>query len=391
MDLETFIDRYNDLTGLLLRKLGEEAKDKNIVFSPFSILSLLSILADATNGSTRQEIQDFLYGSLSHKGFPEQLKAVRDELTRKDDYSSWLDDGYPYSGKSILDRKENLNTANAVFIKDKYKDSILSSFQKHFKKVYEGGIISSPNLQETVKSWSLDATREMLPLLEEIVKSDSLLAMINTVFFQAMWQYPYENRQIRKGAFHNADHTDSRVVMLYGGGDSFVENDLATGFVKDFQQCGYTFLALLPKEKGQDALHAVMNSVDFSGLMDRQRYVILRTKMPEFKLSFRTELIEMMRSLGIRKAFSMEEADFSSMSAIPLVADQMVHQAKIEVDRNGARAAAATALVSCGAGLPEEEKHVLIDRPFIFAIMNQQLKIPVFVGAVNHIDSIDEV
>ena len=36
----------------------------------------------------------------------------------------------------------------------------------------------------------------------------------------------------------------------------------------------------------------------------------------------------------------MEEADFSSMSAIPLVADLMVHQAKIEVDRNGARSAA---------------------------------------------------
>ena len=149
---------------------------------------------------------------------------------------------------------------------------------------------------------------------------------------------------IRKGVFHNADCTDSKAVMLYGGGDSFVENDLAIGFVKEFQQCGYSFMALLPKAKGQEALHAVMNSVDFSGLMDQQRHVILHSKMPEFKLSFRVELNEMMKSLGIQKAFSGEEADFSSMSTIPLVADQMVHQAKIEVDRNGARAAAAPAL-----------------------------------------------
>ena len=111
--------------------------------------------------------------------------------------------------------------------------------------------------------------------------------------------------------------------------------------------------------------------------------------MPEFKLSFSAELNGMMRSLGIRKAFNKDEADFSSMSSIPLVLDKIVHQAKIEVDRNGTRAAAATALFCGGGGRPEEEKHVMIDRPFIFAIMNEQLEIPVFVGIVNHIDSID--
>ena len=389
MDLKQFVDRYNDLASLFLQKFGEEAQDKNIVFSPFSIISLLSILSDATDGATSREVQDLLYGNLPHQGFPEQLKAVREKLTRKEDYSRWLDYEDPYHGKPILDRNEHLNTANAIFIIEKYKDSILSGFRKHFNETYNGGLFSSPDLRETVKNWSLEATREMLPLLEEIVKSNSILAMINTVFFQSMWQYPYEGRQIRKGVFHNADCTDSKVVMLYGGGDSFVENDLATGFVKDFQQCGYCFMALLPKAKGQKALHAVMNSVDFPGLMGHQRHVILHSKMPEFKLSFRAELNEIMRSLGIRKAFSREEADFSSMSMIPLVTDQMVHQAKIEVDRNGARAAAATALVCYGAGLPEEEKHVMIDRPFIFAIMNQELEIPVFVGVVNHIDSID--
>lgn len=344
MDLKKFVDRYNDLTSLFLQKFGEEAPDKNIVFSPFSIFSLLSILSDATNGATRREVQDLLYGNLPRQRFPEQLKVVREKLTRKEDYSSWLDYEDPYHGKPILDRNEHLNTANAIFVIEKYKDSILSGFRKHFNEAYNGGLFSSPDLREAVKNWSLEATREMLPLLEEIVKSNSLLAMINTVFFQAMWQYPYEGRQIRKDVFHNADCTDSKAVMLYGGGDSFVENDLAIGFVKEFQQCGYSFMALLPKAKGQEALHAVLNSVDFSGLMDQQRHVILHSKMPEFKLSFRVELNEMMKSLGIQKAFSGEEADFSSMSTIPLVADQMVHQAKIEVDRNGARAAAAPAL-----------------------------------------------
>ena len=44
MDLREFADRYNELTGLFLRKFGAEIGEGNLVFSPFSILSLLSIL-----------------------------------------------------------------------------------------------------------------------------------------------------------------------------------------------------------------------------------------------------------------------------------------------------------------------------------------------------------
>ena len=66
----------------------------------------------------------------------------------------------------------------------------------------------------------------------------------------------------------------------------------------------------------------------------------------------------------------------------------MIHQAKIEVDRKGARASAATAMVLLGAAPPKEEKSVLIDRPFVFAILHESLGIPVFVGTVNQVKDI---
>lgn len=138
MDLGKFVDRYNDLTSLFLQKFDEEAQDKNIVFSPFSIISLLSILSDATDGATSREVQNLLYGNLPYQGFPEQLKTVREKLTRKEDYSSWLDYEDPYHGKPILDRNEHLNTANAIFIIEKYvfvikllKDCIWDDYSSH--------------------------------------------------------------------------------------------------------------------------------------------------------------------------------------------------------------------------------------------------------------------
>ena len=126
-----------------------------------------------------------------------------------------------------------------------------------------------------------------------------------------------------------------------------------------------------------------MDTVDFYDLMHHEKYAVVHTMMPEFSVSFRENMNGIMESLGVRKAFA-KCADFSSISALPvLFVDQMIHQAKIEVDRNGARAAAATALVMIGSLPPEEEKYVMIDRPFVFAVVHKKLGIPVFAGVMN--------
>ena len=98
MNRKEFIDRYNDLTRFFLQGFAKGKKVENIAFSPFSILSMLSILADATAGSSRQEVLNLLYGDVKQQDFPEQLKTVREVLTKEKDYSSWLGYEDPYYG-----------------------------------------------------------------------------------------------------------------------------------------------------------------------------------------------------------------------------------------------------------------------------------------------------
>lgn len=191
MNQKEFIDRYNDLTGVFLRGFSERKQAENIAFSPFSILSLLSIFADATAGSTRQEVQDLLYGDVPQQGFPEQLKAVRDVLTREKDYSRWLGYEDPYHGKLIPDTDKHLDTANAVIVRQEYSDTIRPEFRKLLSDLYDGILISSLVHREFQLKRSPESVREMLSLLESITNSESVLVMLNTVFFHAMWQYPY--------------------------------------------------------------------------------------------------------------------------------------------------------------------------------------------------------
>ena len=70
MNRQGFLDRYNQLAKQFLCSLTAETPGENIVFSPFSIISILSILADAARGKTREEILQALFflinGRLCH-------------------------------------------------------------------------------------------------------------------------------------------------------------------------------------------------------------------------------------------------------------------------------------------------------------------------------------
>lgn len=72
------------------------------------------------------------------------------------------------------------------------------------------------------------------------------------------------------------------------------------------------------------------------------------------------------------------------MSREWLKVDSIVHKAHIEVDRKGTKAAAVTmAFVVAGCAPLGGFKSVVLNRPFVYAIMNRETKLPVFAGIYN--------
>ena len=64
----------------------------------------------------------------------------------------------------------------------------------------------------------------------------------------------------------------------------------------------------------------------------------------------------------------------------------VIHKTHIEMGEKGTKAGAVTAVIMCGnAAMPEEVKEVILDRPFVYAIVDDATNIPIFIGAVNSI------
>lgn len=405
---------YREMTHQLLEIFTKEKEGENIVFSPFSILSMLSVLADASAGKTREQILQAVNGWMPLKGIPEKLRNARKEMTKIDFKNITLYEN-PFGTKPVTpDYGSHLHTENAAFVRADYLTAIRPQFLRHFREVYDGQLFGAYDVDAALDAWIEQTTEGYLeqpkatptninqatPNTNEnttqdtqqttpqntpqtTTNSQTAMALVNTIFFEAMWLNPYKNKEVKKRVFYNCDNTRTKVNMMYGSENAFIETKQATGFVKYFQQCDYAFAALLPKQKGQEALNTLAETADFSFLMRTANYQTVHTVMPEFTIEFNQDLKHPFSVLGIKEAIT-SDADFSNMATEKLPASRMLHRAKIEINRNGAKAAAATAITLYGCLPPEEEeKTVIFNRPFVFAILHRTLRIPVFVGIVN--------
>ena len=95
-------------------------------------------------------------------------------------------------------------------------------------------------------------------------------------------------------------------------------------------------------------------------------------------------LEESLKSMGITDLFDQDAADLNVMASYKdgnLYVSQVKHKTFIETDTEGTRAAAVTS-VEMAYATSLVEKQVFLNRPFLYAIVDDETGIPVFIGVV---------
>jgi len=361
MNTTKYSTKYNEITRLLLERLAKDKKNENIVFSPMSIVLLLGIVADAVQGKSRDEILGVIGGGFSFEELLTVLKEIQADATE--------------SGSLV--------SSNAVCIKDSISKSIRPEYKNRLKDTFDGKLFASADIVHDVNAWVKEKTNGMIENAADESMNHMLACLMNAIAFDAEWMEKYEDDDIHEDEFNNADGTLSEVQMLESSEDTYIEDEFFTGFVKPYKDKKYAFMALLPKKKSASFLHRAVNQIDFSKLLSEATYETVYVTMPEYKYDFGEDLTGLFKDMGVSTLFT-PEADFSPMSSEWLKVDSIVHKAHIEVDRKGTKAAAVTmAFVVAGCAPSMDLKSVVLDRPFVYAIMNTETKLPVFVGLYN--------
>lgn len=358
--------RYNAFTSDLMQRYIKSRKGENVILSPLSILALLSIASDATAGETSAEIKMFL-----------------DNGEASPDFGAWLlDIQKSFSSSKVI------SIANAVCIQKKISESIRPEFIEKLRNDYAGELFASEDIVSAVNKWVRKATNGMIDQIADDSMKNMLVCLLNAVSYEAGWREEYEDDDIYDEEFTDADGNVKEVPFLHSSEQYYIEDNNFTGFTRPYKDSEFAFMALLPKKKrSQSFLVRALKETIFTDLYkSRSDQYDLNVSMPEFESSFNEDLTAFCREVGIEKVFT-EEADFTPMSSEWLKADSIIHKARIEVNRQGTKASAVSAMVVVAGCAPDFDrmKYVELNRPFLYAIVHEDTGLPVFTGILNRL------
>ena len=116
----------------------------------------------------------------------------------------------------------------------------------------------------------------------------------------------------------------------------------------------------------------------------------MEAAIPRFKASSSLELNDALKAMGVTDAFDSTVADLRAMGGAPndqLYVSAVLHKTYLELDENGTKAAAVTAVVNdATSAKPTEVHRVVLDRPFVYMIVDTHANLPLFLGTVTQMD-----
>lgn len=364
-----FYDSYREYAAALFRQsCTDDIRDgKNVMVSPESVMMALGMTANGANGETLEQMQKAL-GGISIEDINTAMQY------RLNKYSQ--------------DNNVRFNAANSVWVRsDERGVNIRQDFFDKVKKIYNADTFNVPFDEAAlsdINSWVNDNTNKMIPAILDEFDPQAVAYLINAIAFEAEWEEKYE--EDHKDFFTNSRGEEEEVRMMYSTENGYFEDKDTKGFIKNYKGGEYAFMALLPSEGTELADYvAGIDGEKLSKLWSSasgEAYV----SIPKFSFDYDNDLSDELSAMGMPVAFT-DSADFSNMSETDrLFISSVIHKTHIDVDRDGTKAAAATAVEMKCAGvmeIDENRKEVYLDRPFAYAIIDTESGTPIFIGAVN--------
>jgi len=214
------------------------------------------------------------------------------------------------------------------------------------------------------------------------------LVLASAVYLKAAWTQPFPERATAEAPFYpeGQDRPSLTVPMMHlTAPQAYLRGDGYQAVLLPYRDIGLAMAVVLP-DGPLSALRPKIAAAGLGGLLAGTARHQVTLSLPRFRLEAAFDLIPALLRLDVTKAFG-DDADFSGITdAEPLRIGAVVHKAYIDVDEHGTEAAAATAVVMVGMAAFRAPPPVtlVVDRPFLFAIIDTATSLPLFLGQVSH-------
>jgi serpin B len=366
------IEGYNRFGFRLLARETAGAGSENVFLSPVSVALCLGMAYNGAAGETASEMAGLLgAGDMSVEDFSAENGSLAAGLSE--------------TGSGI-----KLSIANSLWLREGFP--FREGFIKRNEKDFDAGVFRLQSAKE-INRWVSDRTSGMIGRIIDSVREDDIAILVNAIYFKGTWTVEFDREMTSERPFHAPDGEKKVPMMIRTGRLLCGENDLFQSVRMTYGESaegsdggGSSMYILLPAEgKTVADITAMLDPPKWkewiSGMSRRE----VTVELPRFRAEFFSRLNGTLMAMGMKEAFGAG-ADFSNLckcSPGDVFISDVLHKAVIEVDEKGTEAAAATAItIRLTSAVPAEPFRIVVDRPFILAITDDDTGLILFAGAI---------
>ena len=200
----------------LFINLLKKEKDKNILISPFSIYEILTLTTNGAVNETQKEMLEVLvpYKKIENKTLESLnsnlINIIKNFSNKKENIFS--ENIINYDNHSDEENNFIFENSNAIFVNKTLK--ILDEFSLICDK-YKTETFHLESVEQ-VNNWVNEKTHEKIKTIlpENYDISNSVLLLINAIYFKGSWVYKF-NEKTNKKQFKNFDNNVIEVETMF--------------------------------------------------------------------------------------------------------------------------------------------------------------------------------
>jgi len=353
---------------LFLPIVAEKKGAENIMISPFSITSALSMVLNGAAGETFDAVRHTL------RYDDKTLQEINET------YLKLMEDMIPVDPRVTMEIANSVWVEKRLTVKQPYIDALKTWYLAEARNID----VSDPGAVDMVNGWIEDKTHDKIQDMLDHLSPDLAMLLINAIYFNGKWRYEFDTKDTQTKPFYITPGNAVHVPIMYQEENFAVTTTGDATLVElPYGQGNYSMVVMLPDEDVSLAsAAATLNPEDWALWMQSlsNGTTEVQLSLPRFEYEYKRELKDDLTALGMGIAFGMG-ANFSNISDQSILISRVLHQTFIKTDEEGTEAAAATVVEFEFTSMPMTTV-VNINRPFLYFIRETTTGTIVFMGQV---------
>ncbi|MCH5171650.1 MAG: hypothetical protein J1F31_02310 [Erysipelotrichales bacterium] len=380
---DSYLNRYDD-------------RSNNVAISPLSLFFALAMTSECSANNSQTEILNAL--NMTTSDLRENLPILYG-LENSTIYS-YDDEKHEDVPQSIKDLNNSIWFSKEV---NKSQSTLDDLANYYFVDSYETDFLNNnKKANDDFKKYVKDKTRGLInPSFD--LDNNTLLVLLNTFYLKDLWNQMGNDLPLTDKCYaFNSRVQDCSVPLVqlmegkFIGGRALNTDTYSSFFTRTLSGLRIHFLMpnnnydledVFTRKNINDILN--LKNYEYSNDELKEEYYT-ETYFPSFEASCDLDISPLLKEdFAINDIFNSTKADFTNISTDEMCVSQVMHQARLKVERKGIEGAAITAVINSGSSAPVEQykkvyETFIVDKAFGYVITDRY-GVTLFSGVVNDI------